>query len=176
MTMEVKRFGLGLLAGFVLAFAVVAVSGGLGPALGPSSFSPSLNTSSSSTFYITSTTAYATLSVTAATTTVSSSSSTLSGVTSEGSAAHPLSGNGTTATRSTTTAISISSSSTVPTPSNEGSIGLTTAHPGYSSRIDSISQQPLLSTTIILIPVLVAFFLGAFLYRVSVRDREERSP
>jgi hypothetical protein len=43
---------------------------------------------------------------------------------------------------------------------------------GYSSRVENIAQQPLLSNAVILVPVLVAFLLGAFLYRLSVRNRE----
>jgi hypothetical protein len=41
-----------------------------------------------------------------------------------------------------------------------------------SPRLDSIAQQPLVSNAEIFAPVLVAFLLGAFLYRVAVQERQ----
>ncbi len=45
--------------------------------------------------------------------------------------------------------------------------------PSYSSRVESIAQQPLLTDAVVFVPVLVALLLGAVLYRVSYRGREE---
>jgi hypothetical protein len=40
------------------------------------------------------------------------------------------------------------------------------------TRLTNIAQQPIVSNAEILVPVLVAFLLGAFLYRVTVKERE----
>jgi hypothetical protein len=41
------------------------------------------------------------------------------------------------------------------------------------SQLANIAHQPIASNAEILAPVLVAFLLGAFLYRVAVQDREK---
>jgi uncharacterized membrane protein YcaP (DUF421 family) len=39
--------------------------------------------------------------------------------------------------------------------------------------VGSIAQQPILTNAFIFLPVLIAFLLGAVLYRVSVKGRAE---
>jgi hypothetical protein len=43
------------------------------------------------------------------------------------------------------------------------------------SQLANIAHQPIASNAEILAPILVAFLLGAFLYRVAVQDRERSS-
>jgi hypothetical protein len=51
--------------------------------------------------------------------------------------------------------------------------------PVYSSHVANIAQQPVLTNAIIFLPVLVAFLLGAVLYRASMKrggdDAQEQS-
>ncbi|HXW94497.1 MAG TPA: hypothetical protein VEJ19_02170 [Nitrososphaerales archaeon] len=188
--MEGKRFGIGLAAGVLLALAVVTVSGGLGSSpLG--TFAPAAAVSS--------TTTVASIAVTSSTTTVLStvpSSATISSATTTtGGSGNSLNSNATypysvstpsTTVTSTVSSISSTISSSIPASHSAGT-SATSATNGtpYGSlgpsetnkptQLANIAQQPIASKAEILAPVLVAFLLGAFLYRVAVQERERSS-
>jgi hypothetical protein len=170
--MEGKRFGVGLAAGLLVALAVVTIAGGLGTTPVSVLLAPKGIVGGTSASPTTTATLYAT-----ATTVLSSGSTSISSATSGASIPQTVSGNetfGVTSTVSGTTASK--SSSTAPSLSNAvGTPSSTATGPSYSSRVDSIANQPLLSNAVILVPVLIAFLLGAFLYRVSTRSRGEPS-
>jgi hypothetical protein len=165
--MDGKRFGIGLAAGLLLGLAIVTASGGLGSA--PAIFGPA-----SSPLYGGEAAATTTTNTVASalTTTVTQSSST-SGV--PAYSVNPA--NSTTGSVSNAKTITSISSTTSPGQSSLNSLGSSEKSPNYSSRIVSITQQPLLSNTVIFVPVLAAFLLGAILYRASNRnkDRPDRS-
>ena len=177
--MEGKQFGVGLTAGLLVGLALVAVSGGLGAsplayfgAQGRSAVTSA--TMSTSTTPMT-TTASQTVTYTVASTT-----------TSGGSSIPSQSSNGTAALSTSTTIVfsaTTTLTSTTSGPSNGESVvtntnggtanGAHTPAASYSpTRLANIPQQPIVSNAEILAPVLVAFLLGVFLYRVAVKERE----
>jgi len=178
--MEGKRFGVGLAAGLLVGLALVVVSGGLGA--GPlAQFSlqngPAGTTAASSA---------STLSVTSATT--PTVTYTVATTTTNGGLTPSQSSNGTrvyTSTSTTTfsTTLTFASSTTSGSPSGQNAAtnangGITNGFPTSSGNhnptyLENITQQPIVSNAEILAPVLVAFLLGAFLYRVTVREREK---
>lgn len=147
MDMEGKRFGAGLAAGLLVALVIVTASSGFVFGLNGSLFS---NTAGGSDL------------AKSATTTTTSTSSNSASAPSQNAPNSTLSsaGRSTTSTSSTT--------APVPTVSDHG--GSTTA-PQFSSRVGSIAQQPFLANAFIFLPILVAFLLGAVLYRVSTKRR-----
>jgi hypothetical protein len=160
--MEGNRFGLGLIVGLLVALAVVAATGGFGSLSGTASLSPAGRANVQSTVLS---------AVTTATESMSSTSS-LRAATTSGSSSFSIPENGTYGVAATSTSVSRSTSSGAPLASITGSVGTSVPGPTYSSRVEKIAQQPPLSNAVILVPVLVAFLLGAFLYRLSIRDRE----
>jgi len=185
--MEGKRFGVGLAVGLLLGVALVGVSGGLG-------FTPiaqfSVNRGAASTTEVTSTSSQTLSSATLSTVTYTASTTTTTGGSSNPSQwtsatnAYPSTSTATLGTTSTTTlSITSSSAGTTPaSPADQGSAangnGGTTgglSNPGLNfgpSHLANIPQQPIMSNAEILVPVLVAFLLGAFLYRVTMKERE----
>jgi hypothetical protein len=177
--MEGKRFGVGLAAGLLVGLALVAVSGGLGAT--PLSYfgaqgRAAVTTAASSTSTMTVTSATSPIvTYTVATTTTSGWSSIPS-----------QSSNGTAALSTSTTIIfSVSSTSTSTTngpPSGESVVTNTnggTPNGGFApaanynpTLVANIPRQAIVSNAEILAPILVAFLLGAFLYRVAVKERE----
>jgi hypothetical protein len=147
--MEGKRFGAGLVAGILLGLVIVTASSGLAPGLNGSPFSSTFGGSDLAKSATTSTTA--TSSQTGSPPSQNSLNSTLSSV-----------------GRSTTTTSSITSP--VPTSADHAD---STTPPQFSSRVGSIAQQPILTNAFIFLPVLVALLLGAILYRVSLKRRED---
>lgn len=141
--MEGKRFGAGLVAGLVLGLVIVTTSSGfMFGSTGSSLFSPFGGAGSSVKSAATSTTA--TTSQPASPPSQSASNSTLNGP-------------GHTTTTTTT--------GSSPAAADTGSAnGLK-----FSSSVESISQQPILTNAITFLPVLFAFLLGAFLYRASTK-------
>jgi len=172
--MEGKRFGVGLAAGLLVALAVVTTAGGFGSNPASVLLAPSSN-SGAMTKVITSS---VTSTVTVAETTTAASTATYSASSSGGNTGGFLWQNATSYPASTTTSSSSTVSSKItstnssnPTSQAADNAAASQGTPKYSSRIDSLATQPLLSNAVILVPVLVAFLLGAFLYRISVRER-----
>ena len=146
--MHGKRFGVGLLGGLLLGLVVVASAGftNLGSFATLSPASGSYEVGRA---------------VTTATTTSASSSTNASA----GSVAVPP------------VASTSSSTSTAATNSSQGST-LNFAQAGIgqkNSNLDNIPSQPLLVNGIVFLPVLVAFLLGAILYRTSKRGVPEQN-
>ncbi len=142
--MEGKRFGFGLAVGLLLGVAIITASGGLG------ALSPGVPQ-------------YYNFSKGATTTTYTGTTAVTSSQPIDAAVGHQ------------TTTTTIAASQTIPgNSSNTGlngmSSGVTT--PAYSSRVESIPHQPLLIDALVFVPVLVAFLLGAVLYRASYRNRE----
>ena len=182
--MDGKRLGLGLAAGMLLALAVVTVSGGLG-STPLASWAPAENAASTTTV-ATSTVATSTATFTETATSTMSITSTTSA--SPGSlvsnVTYPSSG-GSSSTTVTSTARSVFSSTTSSNPANQSAgtsanggtpyYNLGPAGTTKPTQLASIAQQPIVSNAEIFVPVLVAFLLGAFLYRVAVQERERPS-
>jgi hypothetical protein len=155
--MEGKRFGVGLAAGILLGLAIIAGSGAISSPVGVfGSLSNSLNSAPATTFT-------AAMTTTTETQTQTSSSST-SPAFAGGAVPPPTTGNKTAAT--TTTA---STSQNLPA-TQAGSSA--TPRLAFSSRVSSITSQPLLSNAVLIVPILLAFLFGAVLYRASIRGRE----
>ena len=158
--MDGKRFGVGLVAGLLLGLAIVTVSGGLGSGqltFGP--FSPSQAGAAETA------TKTATTMVTLATTLSTSTG---------GSPLYSVNQTNSTSGSVSNIPSSVSTSTTAPNGQSDLNFGGSSAKsPSYSSRIVSIAQQPLLSNAVIFVPVLVAFLLGALLYRVSRRNETD---
>jgi hypothetical protein len=173
MSMEGKRFGVGLAAGLLVALALITTAGGFGsnPAsvlLAPISNGGTTKAIATASMSSTVTQTVTTTTAATATYTLSRSSGTAGGYTQQNSTLYPAT--------STATSTSTASSKTTSNSSNPASIGslnsaTSQGTPKYSSRIDSLATQPILSNAVILVPVLVAFLLGAFLYRISIRER-----
>ncbi len=146
--MHGKRFGVGLLGGLLLGLVVVASAGFTSFAFA------TLFPASGPSYEVGRT-------VTTATMTATSSSTNASA----GSVAAPP-------------VVSTSSStSTAATNSSQGST-LNFAQAGIgqkNSNLDNIPSQPLLVNGIVFLPVLVAFLLGAILYRTSKRGVPEQN-
>jgi len=152
--MEGKRFAVGLFAGLLLGVAIITASGGL-VTLSPGTSPAAKNTQEGS---VLTTTALAT----ETTTTLQS------GITSTGVPSYVAAGNK-----------SLTSTTTTPAAPGSNSVNgvqagttSTSATPAYPSRVQSITQQPLLTDSVVFVPVLVAFLLGALLYRASSRGKE----
>ena len=160
--MEGKRFGFGLLAGLFVALVVVGVTGGFGSLSTTGSFSPAAYNVASSTVQS---------AVSTVTETMISTSTVPPATT--GSSSYPVPPNGTSGLAAVSTTVASSTSSGAPHGSLSGTTGVSVPGPTYSSRVESMAQQPFLSNAVILVPVLVAFLLAAFLYRLSVRNREQ---
>ena len=158
--MEGKRFAVGLVAGLLVALGVVTAAGGLGTApasvlFGPTSGSAGVTTAGVAT---TSATAPQTMTVTATTEmSATSSSAAIPNATNSGSQTYTVS----------VTTSSVTSASSPGT--NNQNASTTAKSPNFSSQLDDISKQPPLSNALIFVPVLVAFLLGAVLYRASIR-------
>jgi hypothetical protein len=167
MTMEGRRFGIGLAAGLLVAFAVVAASGGLASTLG--SLSPtSANPAQSAATSISSTTMIYTSTVPASITyTVTMSTTT--------SESYPIGSLNTNATTIASSSASTQTSSSAITFGANGQKNLTSAlsTPRFSSSFGSIAQQPALSNAIVLVPIIIALLGGTVLYRASVQGKEE---
>ena len=178
--MEGRRFGVGLAAGLLVGLALVTVSGGLGPT--PLAYFNSEGRAASTTMASSASTITETSTV-PQTATVTEVSTTTTG----GSSLPSLNANVTSISTSTTTttwtATSISVSDTAKSgPNNQSAAtngnsgttfgGLTPAENHSPSRLVNITQQPIVSSAEILVPILVAFLLGAFLNRVALRERE----
>ncbi len=169
--MDGKRFGVGIAAGLLFGLAVIAASGNLGVMFGSTfaSFGPA-NPHSPAGAADTAT-ATATTTITLTQTSVASSYTTVSGqvvfVVTPGNASNTVNSgasSGTTTTTSGGTDLKSLQAAIFGLPSSRD-----------ASHFDSISQQPLLTNAVVLVPLLVAFLLGAVLYRKSNRDREEPS-
>jgi len=177
--MEGKRFGLGLVAGLLVALALVTVSGGLGSTpMTMFSVARGGATPAAASTVSSSTVSSTTVAISATTTATQTATGTETGSAPWGSlnATSPY-------TSSTTATASVTSSSTASQPgqttaTNTGN-GLTyftgAAVSKEPSQLASIAKQPIVSDAEILAPVLVAFLLGAFLYRVAVQERERSS-
>jgi len=175
--MEGKRFGVGIAAGLILGLALVAVSGGLGGTplaqLSPRGGAVSTTTASSTLILTVTATSASTVTYTVATSTTTGGSS-IPSQWSNGTKAY-------TSTSTTTVITSAPASSTSNgTPSESGATNATSGVTDGAfipagnnpTRLANIPQQPIVSNAEILVPVLIAFLLGAFLYRVTVRERE----
>ncbi len=153
--MEGKRFAVGLVAGLLVAVGVVTAAGSLGTAPASVLFGPTSGSAAVTTAGVATTTATAAMSATS------------------GSAAFP---NATSSGSQTyTTSVTTSTKASVTSASTPGANGQNADNaakpPTFSSQLVDISRQPPLSNALILVPVLVAFLLGAVLYRASIRDR-----
>jgi hypothetical protein len=149
--MEGKRFVAGLVAGLLVGLVIVTASSGF--AFGPNS-SPFSNTAGGSD-----------LAKSATTSTTSTSSQ----------PASPPSQNALNSTLSSVSRSSTTTTSTTsPVPSASDHGGSTPA-PQFSSRVGSIAQQPILANAFIFLPILIAFLLGAVLYRASTKRRADSS-
>ena len=181
--MEGKRFGAGLAAGLLLGLALVAVSGGLGEsplaqlyaprgAAGTTEASSTLVVTMSSTTSPTATTA-ATSTVTATTTYGGSTGPSLSSNESSSYASTSTATGGISYTITSTTNASLGNQSAATSASNGAGAAVTPSGVYRPSQLVNIPQQSIVSDAEILFPVLVAFLLGAFLYRVTTAEREK---
>jgi len=190
--MEGKRFGFGLAAGVLLALAVVAVSGGLGSSLS-GTFAPAGAAVSAPTTTVASATVTMSTTTIPPTTTFSVTSTVSIATTTNGGSESSLNSNGTypygsITTSSTTVTITASSAPSTTSSSSPGSQSTGTSAtsgtpynfymPSETNRptqLANIAQQPITSKAEILAPILIAFLLGAFIYRVATRERERSS-
>jgi hypothetical protein len=155
MSMSGKRFGIGLVAGLLLGLVVVGASTGFGFTYGAFGSFTAAPVSS-----ITSQTTQSTYPKAAATNTT------------------------TTMVTSTVPTFGSSNSSVLAVTSTTSTANLTAAQalvpshhvPSYSSRINNIAGQPVLTNAVVLLPVVVAILLGAMLYAASSRSRAKESP
>ncbi len=76
----------------------------------------------------------------------------------------------TTASSTVSTATPVTTTTT-PVPSQSEGSNSKSNTPAYSSGVYSIAHQSALSNAVVFVPVLVAFLLGAVLYRVSTKGR-----
>jgi len=199
--MEGRRFGIGLAAGILLALAIVTVSGGLGSSISgtfaPAGAATSASTTTvasarvtmstttipqTATFSVTSTVSIATTtnagsvnsSVTYASSPATTSSTTVTGTTSSvpsttiTSTINSLSSTTSTYNPGSFAAVTNATSATNGTPYNF----FMPSETNKPSLLANVVQQPIASKVEILAPVLAAFLLGAFLYRVATRERE----
>ena len=150
MSMEGRRFGVGLVAGLVIGLAVVAALTSLASGQGAVLFStPGANSAARS----------------ATTTTLSATTTTRTQVQQQSGSVPPTTGgnssyvSGVTSTTSTTSGLA-------------KSLGLV---PAFSSDLQSIARQSPAANAFLFIPVLVALFLGALVYMVSRQGKKELS-
>ncbi len=160
--MEGRRFGFGLAAGLLFALAIVSAAGGFGASYSwTGSLSPvhqSASPATTTTFGAATTTATAVMSTTTGPPIYDVSGNT------NGTSNAPQSGGSTTTTTSGT--------STVPQKDLQAFAAVLTPLSG-ASRVNSIARQPALSSAFLLIPILVAFLIGALAYRVSNRSNSK---
>ena len=155
--MDGKRFGVGLAAGLMVGLAIITVSGGIGSSFG---LYDSLGSQNGANLASSTTTEAAGLT----TSTASTSSST------SGAPAYVV----TPGSNSTLTSTVSSNTYTTDQKAAHGAASGFSANPFvFSSNIASIAQRPATSNAVVFIPVLVAFFLGAIVYRASNRSKEE---
>lgn len=140
MSMDGRRFGIGLAVGVLLGIGVVAASGVLG-----ASQVPFLPSSASYTTKIDTVT------------TTSATASATSAQTGAGDSGTPGTTNGSSTAAETTT-------------SGTSSLSFPSANPP-SSRFASVASQPLAIDGLLLVPILVAFLLGAAAFKASARGR-----
>lgn len=141
--MEGKRFGAGLVAGLLLGLVIVTASSGFAYGLnGPPLSNPFGGVVSS---------------VKSAATTSTSTSSQTASPPSQNALNSSVNGAGRATTTTTT-----SSSPAVADLSPASGVK-------FSSHVDNIAQQPILTNAFILLPVLFAFLLGAVIYRASAK-------
>ncbi len=168
--MDGKRFGVGLAAGLLVALAIVGASGLANSPLTASfakySAGPAVTTAASSTSFSVTSTSTAVAMTNGVTTT---SSSVMYTATTNTVPEGTLS-NVSAATTSTSTE-SKSVNSSTPQGHTFGTAAQNAAT--QPSNLANIPTQPVLSTGFVLVPVLVAFLLGALLYRASVGNREK---
>ena len=158
--MDGKRFGVGLAAGILVGLAVITASGGLGAGLAEFAPAGSLNYAA----VVTTTTAPGSTVTTSAPTQSTNGSTPLTA---------SLSNSTKTAATFSTTSAPSSAVSTTPLYILANLTSLAPTIP--SSRLSSVATQPFSSNAIIFIPVLVAFLLGALLFRASVSGKAESS-
>ncbi len=145
--MDGKRFGVGVAAGLLVGLAIVASAGSFA-SLAPTVFAPIQAGGAAVT------TTPAIVAVTPQTSTATRSANTT--------------GQPVYMVTSTSTTVA------PPNPSGTDSNAQNAAiSPLFSSNVASIAHQPLVSNAVILVPLLVAFLLGAILYRASGRTREQ---
>jgi hypothetical protein len=149
MSMEGRRFGVGLVAGLLIGLAIVAASTSLVSGQAVLFSTPGANS--------------ATGSVT--TTTLSATTTTRTQVPQQSGSVPPTTGgnssyvSGVTSTTSTTSGLA-------------KSLGLV---PAFSTDLQSIARQSPAANAFLFIPVLVALFLGALAYMVSRQGKKELS-
>ncbi|MDA4127128.1 MAG: hypothetical protein OK452_08020 [Thaumarchaeota archaeon] len=87
----------------------------------------------------------------------------------------PVSPPSQTSPNSTFNTVGGSTTTTTTSPTPSADLGSAVNTPILSSHVGNIAQQPILANAIIFLPVLVAFLLGAVLYRASTKRRGEAS-
>lgn len=155
MSMDGKRFGVGVVAGLLVALAIVTASSGLGSFSGTFNLLAQVSPQAGGPLTTTTASNYSVTTIaTIQTSTTSGSGPVLSSL------------------NSTKSAFTTSTTNSNPYTLGSAAGGLT---PIFSSRVDSIARQPLVSNAIILVPVLAAFIFGAVFYFASVRGRDHSS-
>jgi hypothetical protein len=180
--MEGKRFVAGLVGGLLVALALITASGGLG-FTSFTTFNAAVGTATVSSSTAGTSTTLAQTETSTMTTTVSST--TTYGGTPLGSLITNVTSPQSTPTTSGTETRSISATVTGWNPANQSAAtagnsansvvtfgSAASGAPKTPTRLASIVQQPIISDAEILAPVLVAFLLGAFLYRVAIQERQ----
>lgn len=176
--MEGKRYAAGLVSGLLLGLVVVAASSGILLGSVTAGFGPSLAPSAN---YATTTSVASMTTFAVATTFLTTSTIT--------NIQRDLTTNATYAVTvtSTTMAFTMSQSTTtvypVPTTSSYGltktnnytfgSAAANAANAAPSSHLYGLIHQSLFSDAIILVPVLLAFFIGAIIYRFAIASQGE---
>ncbi len=156
--MSGMRFGVGIAAGLLLGLAIITASAGV--TLGPfASLSPAAPTQGTSFGAVTTYTSTA------------AGTSTTTAVQSSSTGAPPALVTSPT-NSSLSSAVSSTTNPTDQKATNAGTFGSAPSANSYSSKLSNLAQQPMLSDAIVFLPVLVAFIVGAILYRASSRNRE----
>ena len=165
MSMDGKRYAAGLLAGLLVGFLVVVAgsqgvfTANFGPFMSAGATEPNHQSESTTTTFLATTTASTTLAANLQKAPNASSSSTTT--TNQG-----------IAQAVSTTNSTYSTTSSVPDFGFVAEAGLS-SNTVPSSSLYSIVHQPVFSDVIVLIPLLLAFFLGAVIYRLSgSKDKE----
>jgi len=148
--MEGKRFGAGLVGGLLFGLVIVAATSGFTFGLYGSFTSVNNNQGLQ----------------------LSSATGAKSTTTSSGQPVSPPSQNSTNSTLYTS---GRSNTTTTTSPEPTADAGSVTLTPVLSSHVGSIAQQPIIANAIVFLPVLVAFLLGAVLYRASRKGRGDAS-
>ena len=147
--MDARRFGVGLVAGLLAAFALIAVSGGFSSSI----FTPLAPSSSRGLASQTQTAVTSTIATQSGTTAPYSSITTGNGINS-------VSGTGSSAGQNATFLANL--------------VSLPAKVP--SANVNNILRQPPLSNAILFVPVLMALLLGALFYRATRRKNEDAEP